>query len=252
MKSWLHILLSSASLLSASVCAGADFFGMEIKGKADLGLAVARVDISEDTDVIATYRNLTGPRGNATLVAKNGFCLKPGGMHVRNGANELYAFSMGAGWYIPLPKNLSITPYGGYSWGGMNCTLDYPLTIQGQQGPQNILLSGARQHSHSVGPFTAIDLGWKFHDKWMISGVWQYSWIKVCSSMTHNTFTNLIGSRTARTKARSFGPNYAIMLDYFLSPEWTVSAAYGYQLNENQEKNGLKAEGYRLAIGRVF
>lgn len=200
-------------------------------GKIDIGAAYVHLDILEHHKTVQTL-NLPGVKADATIMIKDGFCLKPSILYA-SGKGSLVTGGVGLGHCFPLFNNrLTLTPYGGCNFTSIHTTIDLPM----------FGLKHLKERFRSVSPYIALEAAYNITDRWRICGYVQYAW-----SRTHT-----IIKRVANDKSNSKGPNYAAMIEYDLTKKWSIHVGAAYNITLTREKHGIRGAGCKVGVARWF
>jgi hypothetical protein len=203
----------------------------EIKGKIDLGAALIDVDILESGKTV-DKSHIYALKGDATIYGCLGGCFLRPSFILGGGEGRLESFSLGAGHFLPIGKNLLLMPSVGITLGYFCTKIDR----------KELNLFGLKEKFHSTSPYVALEFNYQLTSRWTIMGMVQYVW-----SRTHTVIKPLVSD-----KSHSEGPNYALGFDYRLNSKWSITGGIGYNISLTHEKHGLRAKGAKLGMAYSF
>ncbi|MGM0439595.1 MAG: outer membrane beta-barrel protein [Chlamydiota bacterium] len=250
MKKFLITCLAALPLMTGTAAQA------EVHGKFDLGPVLMKAGLkskrptdgspeSGEVKYWDTNKHMLGVQGNGTLVWSNGFCLKPRMLWAQK-HDDLYSGGLGAGWYLPVMKDVSLTPYAGMNFSHYTRQVNYGEAYHGQGNPQSVDLYP--QHKFiSKSPFVAVDFNWNFIEKWALSGGVSYAWVQTRTKTSNEKEGILVYS-----KGESRGFNYNVQVDYFINDHWGVNAAYAINRAANDDDEGMRGSGYRIGASYRF
>lgn len=208
----------------------------ECSGKADLGGVYLKVDIIEAKKTAKSI-SMGGVRGDATVLVYKGFCIKPSFITAWGKENShLYTGSIGIGHYFPINKQICFLPTVGINMSEMT---DRNKVQSVGSGLEDVKF---KRKFRSYSPYIGIDVTWSFCDSFMITGVAQYAWAR-----THSSVADFYSA-----KGHSSGPNFGILLDYYLNKCWSINAGFGYNSSLSDEKHGMRVKGGKIGVAYWF
>ena len=215
--------LKSQTVSASSIC----------EGRVDVGPVYVHMDILEFGKTVR-HLDMAGVRLDSTIAIYKRFCVKPTFTYAGNNGN-LYNAGLAVGHFVPITKQLCITPYVGYAYTYVNSTFSF----------YNPFLADKlhfKTSFHSYAPNIGLDVHYKFMDCWRICGTIQYAW-----SRTLNRIRNI---QTYHTRSR--GPSVALSLERDIGEHWTVNIAGAYNSSLTREKHGLRLYGFKFGVARWF
>ncbi|MCE2982717.1 MAG: outer membrane beta-barrel protein [Parachlamydia sp.] len=204
----------------------------EVKGKVDVGPAYLSIDILESGKTEEEL-SMWAIKGDATLVGWRGLSLKPGFLYGEgNHKSEIAAFTIGVGQYVPVSSCFSILPYVGVTFTYLHTHIDI----------EELGVFHLKERFRSNSPFVALEFSYQFWEGLTLNGLYQYAW-----SHTHTKIKPFVSD-----KSHTQGPNYALGLEYTMTPNWAVNLGAGYNITLSKEKHGLRGKGVKLGLAYYF
>lgn len=215
-----------------------------LHGRFDLAPVVMDVKVQEQGHTIKTL-DMVGARADATLqvVEGYGFVLKPFFMSA-SGGGDLIQGGINVGHYTPISEKISVTPIIGWSGSRLNTNLSREFY------KQTMFVSSARERFHASSLNLGLEVAYAFTPSWILTGIYQYGFARTNTRITMNI--PYMGDKTFYSKGHSQGSNAALVLDYYVTQNWIISAGAAYNNSLSKEKHGLKAFGGKLGIGYYY
>lgn len=226
MKSFILTLIVFLGFVEATLLA-------ECSGKADLGLVALKVDMINSGKRTKTLE-MGGIRGDATILFYKGFCAKPVFIFARDkNHGRLASASIALGHYVPLNKQICLLPNVGLNASEIRSTLEYSVFGIDFQFDEKFT---------AISPFIGIDIVYTINDNWVVTGVAQYVWAR--------THTHI--EKHFKGQGNSEGPNFGLLVDYYLNKEWSINAGVGYNSSLSKEKHGTRIFGGKVGVAYWF
>lgn len=235
MKAIFTICLSALLLAVSfnSLEAAFKFPEFQFKGKVDAGPTFVKIDVLESGKTVDKLY-LTCVKADAVLMITKGIAIKPGFILGTGHDGRLATFTIGVGHGLPIGERLILMPSVGVAWTYLRTKIDIELPFIGSER--------FKEKFHSTSPFVSLEFSYRLTEKLYMHGMYQYAW-----SRTHTVIKPLVSD-----KSHSCGPNYALGLDYSLTPNWSITAGAGYNITLSKEKHGLRGMGARLGAAYYF
>lgn len=200
-------------------------------GKIDLAAAYVHIDVLESGKTVHSM-DLPGVKVDATILIKNGICVKPTVLYAE-GNGSVCTAGIGLGQCIPMFNNrLTLTPYAGCNFTSIRTHTNIPL----------LGLKHLKERFRSISPFIALEASYNITDYFRIGGFVQYAW-----SRTHTLI-----KRFPNDRSHSEGPNYGVMVEYDITKKWSINVGAGYNLTLTKEKHGIRGAGGKVGVARWF
>jgi hypothetical protein len=201
-------------------------------GRIDVAPLALRVKVQESGKTIEKL-DMQGGRVDMTwqVVDGYGFVLKPF-FYGASGGGDLISGGINVGHYTPINEQWTVTPFVGWAGSNLETTIDLP-----QFG-----LFRQRERFRASSANLGLELAFKFNDYWVLTGIYQYGWAR-----TRTKIGDLISS-----KGESQGSSSALVVDYYWTPCWIISAAAAYNNSLSKEKHGIEGYGFKLGVGYQF
>lgn len=217
-----RLFLLSTLLVSSSLYAN--------YGKVDVGALYVHMDVLESGKTVHTME-MGGARVDATLQIVHGLVLKPMLLYA-TGGGDFTSGGLGLGYYIPICDQFAILPSAGGTYSDIRTHFSLPA----------FGLFRLHEKFESMSGYVSLEMSYKPIECIRVSTVLQYAW-----SRTRTTI-DVLGSSKSSTK----GWNYALTGDYYLTENWSLNVAGGYNLTLSQEKHGIRAAGVRAGVGYTY
>lgn len=198
-------------------------------GKAEIAPAYLHIDVLEHEKTVRSI-DMPAIRAEGTWLVYQGLSLKPTILYGSNDS-DLFSAQLGLGYCIPW-RQFIVTPSAGCGYTSLNTRTNIPI----------YQLFHLKENFKSCSPYLAVDLTWNFCKDWRVAGSVQYSW-----SRTHTTIKGL-----GKFNSRAEGPSYSALLEYDVTPEWSVNFGGAYNVSLDREKFGIRGYGFKLGIARWF
>ncbi len=248
---FLSILLAAVCLYSNSVTAGCDdcFFNCDedafkgICGKVDLAPAYVHIDVLKSGKTIHKM-DMPAIKGDMYYRVWSGLVVKPTFLYAHGRhLDRLWTAGAGIGFCIPCKEYGCITPIAGCNWGELKTKEDIHALQETAEGPIEVVVPGVAEKFRTVSPYVGVEATYNFCPGFRIVGCYQYSW-----SRTHTTLSKELG----KFKENSKGSSYSAMLEYDLTPQWSVNLGGAYNCSLSKEKHGIRGYGFKLGVAYWF
>jgi hypothetical protein len=205
-------------------------------GKIDAGPVYINMKVLQHGKTQQTLE-MYGFRADATIQVFpgeglfRGIVVKPSGTWAE-GSGNFVTGGIGIGHYTPIMDCLAVTPLVGIVYSRLSTWVDY----------SEFGLSIQKQIACATTPYVGIDICYTINPQWLVSGSIQYGWA------AGRTYIGILGL----SKGQSAGPTLSAMVDYYVTPQWSINAAWAYNHTLTQERHGMKASGCRLGLGYTY
>lgn len=201
------------------------------KGKIDVGAAFIDVDVLESGKTVETL-HMVGVKADLTVLFYKGWFIEPNIIWAQ-GDGRLVAGTIGIGHYFPIGKRLTILPSVGWGFSHLHNEIDLPTPLGKMEFTRKF---------HSTSPYISLKVNYQLAEKFYVFGYVQYAW-----SSTKTTLVHLLSD-----KSHSEGPNYAVGVEYSVTPKWSITAGVAYNISLSHEKHGLRAKGAKIGVSYYF
>lgn len=215
-------------VIAGSVCAS---------GKIDFGPCWVDMQVLEHGKT-KEHIEMTGGRLDATIQLFPGdnplqsLIAKPS-LTWAEGDGNFLSTGISLGIYTPITNKFTVTPVAGVTYNKLSTKVDY----------YGFKL---KQITSATTPFIGVDLCYCLNYQWVLSGSFQYGWA------AGRTYIDGLFGKNLFSKGESCGPTCSVMLDYYVTPEWSINAAWAYNYSLTKEKYGYKVKGLRLGLGYTY
>lgn len=203
----------------------------EIWGKVDFAPAYVHIDVLNFNRVVRKL-DMLAVKGDATIVVKDGFCLKPTIMYAAN-QGDLLSVGLSIGHCFPIAEKWILTPTVGYSYTYMRTSLKFNCS------PFKCFF---KERFRSRSPLVGIEITYRILPCLRACGQMQYSWSK-----THTRVGEIID---AHDHAR--GPLFAALLEYDFNEVVSANIGAAYNLSLSKEKHGIRGYGAKAGFAYWF
>lgn len=204
-----------------------------IHGKVDVAPAYVRIKVQESGKTVNTL-NMAAGRIDATvsLFDSCGICLKPFFQGGSGDHSELLNGGIGLAHYTPINEKLTLIPVVGVAYSQLRTHTNLP----------QFCLFHLKEKFRSQSTYIGLEGCYAFTPCFYISLIFHYAWAR--------TRTNI--AKFPTKKDHSQGPSYAATFDYYMTKNWAINGAVGYNYSLSHEKHGIVAMGAKLGIGYYF
>lgn len=230
-------MLLALSFLTTAAFADEGCTNKECRGKIDTGPTYVNIDVLESGKTIRNL-DLFAWKADAFYRVWSGLSVK-GGVLIGGGDARFYTVYGGVGFCVPVHERVTLFPNAGYTFGRFTSTLDYEMEQQGFV----LEIRDLKEKIHSSGPYLGLDISVKITDKWRAVFIYQYAWSRVRTQFTKDEPEIRI-----KSKDRTEGSNFAILLERDIAEHWSLSLGAGYNLSLSKDKHGLRGKGVKAGI----
>lgn len=218
-----------ALLLAVGAVQAAHAANTKCCGKLEIAPAYLHIDVLEHEKTVRAI-DMPAVRAEGNYLVYQGLALKPTILYGSNDS-DLFAAQLGLGYCIPWNKFL-FTPSAGWGYTSLNTRTSLPM----------FQLFHLKENFQSSSPYLAFDATYNFTKSWRACASVQYSW-----SRTHTKIKGL-----GKFNSRSEGPNYSALIEYDLTPDWSINLGAAYNISLDREKFGVRGYGVKLGIAHWF
>lgn len=204
----------------------------EIWGKVDLAPAYVHLDVLNFNRIVRKL-DMVAVKGDATIIVKDGFCLKPTVMYAAN-QGDLFSAGIALGHCFPIADKWILTPTIGYTYTSMRTFLKF-------DSPKHIF-GAFKERFRSYSPTVGIEINYRILPCLRATGQLQYAWSK-----THTHIQQIV---KARGHAR--GPLFAALLEYDICEKVSANIGAAYNLSLSKEKHGIRGYGAKAGFAYWF
>lgn len=211
----------------------------QIQGAADLGATWLKVDVLESGKTVDTLY-MRGVRGEATVAVYQGLAVKPLFLFAW-GHGDLATGSLAVGYYLPVAEKWRIFP----NFGGTLSYLSTKIDVEVDEIP-GLRFEDVKERFRSSTAFLGLDVHFLATDKITVRLSYQYGWSHTHTKLSHKEH------ELPNSKGHSCGGNYALGVDYAVTPSWSITAGAAYNITLSKEKHGLRGCGGKLGVSYYF
>jgi len=217
-------------VLALLLIVGAQGFA-EVWGKIDFAPAYVHIDVLNDNQIVKKM-DMLALKGDATIIVKDGFCLKPTVMYAAN-QGDLFTAGLSLGHCFPIADKWIITPTVGYSYTYIRTTFELKDVLTTHHFKERF-----RSFATNVG----MEIYYQMTSCLRFCGQMQYAWSKTQTRIKHLVHTN----------GNARGPLFAAMMEYDFNDKVSANLGAAYNLSMSREKHGIRGYGAKAGLAYWF